>query len=168
MDSEGLLYARALALVEQGKYQVDPENGIVFGTKGRAIGFRSNGYIRCTLHENGKPLNVSAHRLIWECVYGPISGNMVVNHKNGIRNDNRILNLELVTNAENVRHAFSIGLNKGRPGITNPNAKFSSKDVDTVRELRALGLKQCKIAEHLGMSQIHVSRICRGEIRTQS
>lgn len=45
-----------------------------------------------------------AHRVIWEMVNGPIPEGMEIDHINGVRSDNRLGNLRLVTRAENTRN----------------------------------------------------------------
>jgi len=40
------------------------------------------------------------HRLVWEKHNGPIPKNHIIHHKNGVKNDNRIENLECITQAE--------------------------------------------------------------------
>lgn len=74
---------------------------------GDAVGYiDSSGY--CEFKHNGKPYK--AHRVIWEINYGKIPSNMEIDHINGIRSDNRIENLRLVTRLDNTRNA-RVGLN---------------------------------------------------------
>lgn len=69
-----------------------------------------NGYFRTTLMVNGKPKKLTTHRLITECFLGKIPDKLVVNHKNGIKTDNRLENLEYVTVSYNVTHSYKTGL----------------------------------------------------------
>lgn len=46
-----------------------------------------------------------AHRLIWIYANGPIPPGMQIDHINGVRSDNRLANLRIVTHAENGRNS---------------------------------------------------------------
>lgn len=89
-------------------YQIDEVLGVVYGKYGRPVRALSKGYIRVN-HGRNKFYR-DAHRLIWEAVNGPIPEGMQVNHINGIKTDNRIINLEVVTPRENLLHAYRTGL----------------------------------------------------------
>lgn len=45
-----------------------------------------------------------AHRIIWEMVNGVIPNGMQIDHVNGVRSDNRLSNLRLVTASGNMRN----------------------------------------------------------------
>ena len=63
----------------------------------------TKGYQKCNLYDrDGKVKNVRVHRVIWMAFNGEIPNGMEVNHKNEIRNDNRLENLELLTHKENL------------------------------------------------------------------
>ena len=75
-------------------------------------GINNDGYIYFILCNNGKQKTKTAHQLIAESFLNHITcGNkLVVNHINFIRTDNRLENLEVITNRENTnkKHIKSI------------------------------------------------------------
>ncbi len=48
--------------------------------------------------------NYFSHRLAWIYMHGSIDENLVIDHINGVRSDNRIANLRLVTRAQNMKN----------------------------------------------------------------
>ncbi len=111
-------YLLAADLVEAGAWRVDPALGLVYGKKGNPFR-RTNtwGYIQIKFRDPGDwrtERAVLAHRVIWESVHGPLADHLTINHINGNKQDNRLVNIEAVTLAENVRHAFATGLSVGR------------------------------------------------------
>lgn len=75
--------------------------GKVAGTKD------SSGYVRVRL--NGE--KTLAHVIIWKIHNGPISDGMEIDHINGIRHDNRIENLRVVTKSANQRNRVKLNKN---------------------------------------------------------
>lgn len=72
----------------------------------------SNEYMRCTIWINGKSKTISQHRILAEHFIDNPECKQQVNHKNGIKSDNRLDNLEWVTQSENSIHSFANGLQK--------------------------------------------------------
>ena len=56
-----------------------------------------NGY-KEVRHPDGR--RQQEHRFIWEQAHGPLPNGFVLHHKNGIRHDNRLENLQLMTRSE--------------------------------------------------------------------
>ena len=72
----------------------------------------SNGYLLVGLFKKGKRYFILRHRLVALSFITNKQNKPFINHINGIRDDNRMENLEWVTHSENVKHAYDIGLNE--------------------------------------------------------
>lgn len=72
------------------------------------------------------------HRLIAEAFIPKVDGKNFVNHKNGIKSDNRIENLEWVTISENIKHAYRLELIPPKKGMGHPGRKLDEHQVRTI------------------------------------
>ena len=66
------------------------------------------GYFQVGLYNGGKRQFIGIHRLVAEAFIPNPDGKKCINHKNGIRTDNRVENLEWVTYSENMLHSYSV------------------------------------------------------------
>lgn len=122
-----------------------------------------DGYPRVLFHHQGQRLKVSAHRIVWIVTNRrPIPEAMEINHKDGNKANAHPSNLELVTRAENVRHAIRVlgKKRKARLGTDNAQAKLTEAQVMEIRGLAAAkALTQREIAARFGLTQSAVSAI---------
>jgi|SRR6185369_12819676 len=118
----------------------------------------SNGYLHLNMvTENGSKL-VLAHRLIAETFLAPVEGKIFVNHKNGIKHDNRVENLEWCTKSENSKHSFSIGIQDNK-GVNHPSARFNNEQITEMREKHSNGISAYKISKEYKMSYTNAKDI---------
>lgn len=87
-----------------------------------------NGYVGCSVSQNGYRRSTTIHALVAEAFVPNPEGKPEVNHKNGVKDDNRAENLEWCTRHENMRHSREVLGNKGRPKKPRP--------VSTIPDLR--------------------------------
>jgi len=117
------------------------------------------GYVRMGFAVNGKSRSYLVHRLIMEAFIG--KSDLQVNHKNGIKDDNRIENLEYLTAKENMRHAFRTGL-MGTSGELNYQAKLTNVQALDVHARLKRGERSCDIADMYNVTRTIISSIKRG------
>ena len=122
---------------------------------------RTTSYQRICLVKNGFIKSYSIHRLVALAFIPNPQSKPYVNHKNGIRSDNRAINLEWVTPSENNLHAFRNNLSQSHKGSKHPLAKLTEKEVLNIRKL-ANKYSQQYIAKIYGVSFQCISDIvCR-------
>jgi len=131
----------------------------------------NNGYRQLKLSKNGVNKMYSVHRIVAEAFIPNPENKPCVNHKNGIKSDNRVENLEWVTRSENDIHAYKLGLktvNKNpNYGSKNGNSKLNEIKVKEIREKYLSGrYTQQKIADEYNVSQHTISGIVLNKIWT--
>lgn len=137
MESTVLIHKSKLKLLSKLKmYNFDSrygadEDGNVYLIK-RRVGFSykcvkmspfttKHGYLEYVLTQpDGTKKHIQGQRIIAGLYLYKPKGKDYVNHKNGIRSDNRAENLEWVTQSENIKHSFDV-LNKV---VWNKGMKF--------------------------------------------
>lgn len=109
------------------------------------------GYRSVLLQIEGKQRMIAVHRLVAEAFVPNPENKPQVNHINGVKTDNRAVNLEWATAAENNYHARSV-LGSG---------KFFT--ADEVAAIRNDSRKQREIAKDYGVTQKTISKIKTGK-----
>lgn len=115
----------------------------------------SGKYFVVHLSLNGRKPNHYVHRLVAEAFIGPIAKGMTVNHINGNKLDNRLVNLEVVSHKSNIEHAIRTGLRNQR-GEKNCRARLKPEDVLCIRACR---LPKDEIAKLWGIKPSYVKDI---------
>lgn len=93
---------------------------------------QGRGYLRVNLFHNGKGKSLYVHRLVCEAFSGPPPfPKLDAAHQNGVRHDNRPINLRWKTRAENEFDKRRHGLNNA--GARNGRAKLTDNDVREIR-----------------------------------
>lgn len=115
----------------------------------------NEGYLHVDLYKDGKRKSYLIHRLVAE-VYIPNPENKTdVNHKNEIPTDNYVNNLEWTTHKENMNYG-------------NRNAKIAAKLSKPIYcvELNKVFPSTAEAGRQLGISNSHISKCCRGILKT--
>lgn len=152
------------------KYYVDNYGNVYSTNHNRIIKLKQslmpNGYMHIGLHKNNKAYNKYVHRLVAEAFIPNPENKKDVNHKNGIRTDNRVENLEWVSRSENQLHAYRILKRKapwtGKFGKDNPGSKIVLQIKDGIIVAEYSSMKE---AEKITGFK-HVSCACLGRRKT--
>lgn len=118
---------------------------------------RPDGYKSVLLSRDGKKMSIRVHQLVAQYFLEKEDDKTDINHKNGIKHDNRAENLEWCTKKENMQHAHDNGL---------MTSKYANKDIlvydyETSEHLFTFqSVKQC--AKFLGLNPSPIFRVLKG------
>jgi hypothetical protein len=114
-------------------------------------------------------------RLVGEAFIKNIDNKPQINHKNGIKTDNRVENLEWVTASENTKHGWKNGLIKMsekrmrifkngdyRRGTLNGRSKLNENQVMAIKSLR--NMKTNTLARIFGVTTTTIRNIQNGKL----
>lgn len=124
--------------------------------KGKILrkGRHSAGYFVVNIRENDRIKQKYVHRLVAEAFIGP-ANSLFINHKDCNKTNNIVANLEYVTHAGNLLHAFKSGIKVGK-------TKLNALQRKEIKALRKQGFLLHEIAALYNMSESGISEVVRG------
>lgn len=151
----------------EGRYTVDEDGNVYSLKRNKTITpvVMQNGYWYVHLFCKGKARCIRLHRLVAEAFLDNPNGYSQVNHINGDKSDNRVVNLEWCSQSQNMRHAMRTGL--WNPiGENNASAKLKSADITAIRAQYVKGDARFGakgLAKVYGVTDVMIGKIVRGE-----
>lgn len=141
-----------------GKYTIKHPNGYI--TKGCLE--KSTGYRSITLRRPGYFEKNRIHVLVAEhFLIKPEIKNACVNHIDGIKENNNVINLEWITLGENVKHAVKTGL-MDLKGEKHPHVKLTEEYVIDMRRMRRAGITHEVIGRIFGVDRRQAGDVING------
>jgi hypothetical protein len=151
-----------------GRYFIDKQSNIWSAVRNRLLTKHLNAkkmYLTCLMIDE---TNYKRPRLVHHLMaatwmepcpgeWGASRGKYQINHKDGNKQNNSLENLEWVKHEENLRHAWSTGLQSF--GENRPNSNFTNEQVREIRLRLIAGEKVRKLAEEFGVSVGNIKKI---------
>lgn len=156
-ETDGRYSVSSSGDVRRNEIMQKHSDGVVRTYKGRVLKKQKNnwGYFCVNYYMNGKPVRRLVHRLVAEAFIPNPTGLSQVNHKNGIKTDNRADNLEWVSQRENTIHAYTVLKKK----IKAVECIETGETFESVKSAAAsIGVSSSTLSGHIA----GLAKTCRG------
>ena len=144
-----------------GRFQVSNFGAIRSSITGKKLKIHLNG--QGYPHVN---FSIALHLLVAEAFLGPRPKSMETNHKDGIKINARLDNLEYVTQMANHLHAVRLGLKATAKNGRHGRYKIKPKEAEEIRAFYKPGVKgfgQNTIAKKFGVARSAIRQLLRGK-----
>lgn len=146
------------------QFEVSSEGNLRY-SKNRALkptyDNHKTGYIYVQFADKGRCRSKKLHRLVAEMFCPNPENKATVNHKNGVKRDNRADNLEWMTHQENMTHAYENNLIPALKGEANGRAKLTTEEVHQICKLYQEGYHYFDIMETFSITKNQAEKIYR-------
>lgn len=150
---------------------IDGFNNYLISNQGKVINLKSNnikkcskdkiGYIHIILFNRNKRKVFYIHRLVAQAFIPNPDNKPQVNHIDGNKLNNNLINLEWCTHSENMKHAFKSGLHSFK-GERNNLSKLSEKQVLAIHGLYLSGMTLITLSKIYNVSMGCIKGIVYG------
>jgi len=130
-----------------------------------------DGYPQVVFIRNQKRKTYKIHQLVAKTFISNPNNKPQINHKNGIKSDNCVLNLEWCTASENAIHTYThlnrIGItyNKGKFGKNNPLSKIVVQ-INLVSGKKTIWHGITEASRETGIQRSKIGSVCNGRRKT--
>jgi len=124
-----------------------------------SAGLVGHGYLKVVLRKNNKNHHKLVHRLVAEAFIPNPENKPQVNHKNGIKTDNRVENLEWNTAGENIKHRCEVlGIKGFENAARHTRAVLQIKNNKIIKEFASIEDAKKEIKH----GKTHIQDCCSG------
>jgi len=163
----------SFGIVKSIERTIIDKNGVEYKKREKVLkqNINDKGYKLSYIYDaNVKRKTISTHRLVAKAFISNPKKLKTVNHINGIKTDNRVENLEWLSNTDNMRHAYDNGIRANKHMLGNKNNKVNY-DLSIINKIKKMIKDKntgVSIAEKFKISTSLVSIIKRNKHWSQN